>query len=181
MALGIGSGLHAGIIDSCGCEFFKAVYSSNQSSQSGVKMTFVSGLTDEEDDYWVATFDIYLTGSSDTFDAGTDDVTMQINMGARTVNKTIAQNTLVSVTATSTGMNAPYSNDLYILFQTSSDYPDAGATFYIRNLKVDLKDDEDNIKKSQSYDFSECGDLSVATDYSIGPGTLAKSIGNCLP
>lgn len=182
MALGIASGLTFSSPDMCGCSYAKIVYDTNQTGNSGIRIDDIfDGIAISNADTFTVTANMYLTGSGDTFDDGTDDVSLKFQMGGATAfNSAIAQNTLVSISGTSGILSMGSQDDLVMQIVQSDDFPDAGATIYIGNLIVTLQNPAGVIKGIYRPDFSECGDVSVIGLYSV-EGSLTRTKGNCLP
>ena len=183
MALGLGTSMafSGGVLDEC--TYLKGAYDTNQAGSSGIRMdNQFASVTAASGDTWTVTCNIYLTGSSDTWDAGTDPVSTQFVMGNKSAAPAVPQNTLTAIDVSSgSGMDAGWSDNMFIYWGSSADYPDAGAEFYISDLKIVIKDSGGSVKATNIYDFSSSGDISMIYDYSVDEGDLTKTKGNCLP
>tara|TARA_R100000008_G_C3572701_1_gene163233 strand:+ start:391 stop:939 length:549 start_codon:yes stop_codon:yes gene_type:complete len=182
MALGLGTSIASGsTIDHC--TYLKAIYDTDQTSQSGIRLDDqFPGITAASGDTWTMTCNIYLTGSSGTWDADSGVVATTFNLGGTSKIVNISQNTLTAIDQTSSALDAGWdSNDhVYVYFYTASSYPDDGATIYISDWKIVIKDSGGSIKATNIYDFSSGGDISMVGDWSM-EGALTKTKGNCLP
>lgn len=182
MALGIAGGLPFSSPDMCGCSYAKIVYDTNQTGNSGIRIDDIfDGITASGGDTFTVTANIYLTGSGNTFDDGADDVSLKWQMGGGTAfDSAIAQNTVVAVSGTSGALSMSYNDNLVLQFTQTLDFPDDGATIYIGNLIVTLKNGGGVVKGIYNPDFSECGDVSAIGKYSV-EGDLDITKGNCTP
>ena len=184
MALGIAGGLPFSSPDMCGCSYAKIVYDTNQTGNSGIIINDIFdsiGGNIANADTFTVTANMYLTGSGNTFDDGADDVSLKFQLGGGTAfNSAIAQNTLVSISGTSGTLSMSSQDNLVMQIVQSDDFPDAGATIYIGNLIVTLKNGAGVVKDVYNPDFSECGDVSTIGKYSV-EGDLDITKGNCLP
>lgn len=186
MALGIGSGLsfNSSLQD---CNWVRIYYNSDQANNHGIMWTDThtntwGGITRSAGDDYFFSAQMYLAGDWE----GTDPVTFKVTMASKWKEFEIAQNTVVTINTDSTSYTSGMGNNwnsTFYLYQASSDasdYPDAGASMYLRNVRIEIKDSGGNSKYIFEPDISTGGN-SFVDDYSVNGTALTKTVGECLP
>ena len=188
MALGIGSGLPSGFVNEQ-CNYALMTWNQNAAQNGGWKVENVwdSGTAREVGDTIDIKTKIYLSGSGDTFDAATDNVSFRMNyiINAGSLLVVAPQNTLITIddtTAPTVGAN--WSNNFYLgWFNAIDDYPDDGAVFYMSSVYLTLKASNGTVKEIVALDFSENSGVTIVQQNIFGTGANAPTVtlGNCSP
>jgi|TARA_B100000073_G_scaffold340529_1_gene340501 hypothetical protein len=188
MTLGLGSGVHSGFIGE-ECNYALMTWNQNASQNGGWKVENVwdSGTAREVGDTVDITTKIYLSGSGDTWDAGTDDVSFKMNyiINAGSLTLTVPQNTLINVNDTSAPtVSANWANSFYLgWWPASDDYPDDGAVYYMSSVNLTLKASNGTVKETVFLDFSADSGVTIVKQNIAGGGANAATVtlGNCPP
>lgn len=128
-----------------GNDWLKVTVTDTQTNMSGIKRNILSSINESVGDYLTFQYKIYLyhDGSTDHWE-GTDEVSTYNFVGTFNPNPAAAQDVALNTVATvgphtlGPDSDGSYGDDLHITFAVSSDNPQAGAVFYIKDVELKL-------------------------------------------
>lgn len=186
--LGLGSTLVSSSVADCGGDYLLVEVTNASVTPVGTTLKFNDGnLTSaarELDDKMQISFKAYVTDPNGW--EGTDAVSIRV--GAEQFNDSnfiadaLAQDTLTTINNTVLNLDANWNNNFQISFTITGDRPDYQSKVYIKDLVIVIKASDDTVKDTITYDFSNCGDISMVTGtgaFSAVNSTYTK--GNNLP
>lgn len=173
MALGIASGLSFSA-RICGGSYLKigpSTQSSPAQSASTITVTNITDGTRQSNDIISVSWSMYVTDPGGF--GGADPVSFSTGFSYNTIDSyttgsTIDQDTLTSFSIdinVASGATAFLTSNLLRLanFNVGADLPSQGSTVYIKDLVITHKANNGDIKGTKSFDFSDCGDVSMVT------------------